>query len=242
MLILGIDTAAAPCCAAVYDTDKQQTLGSFVINNKLTHSVTLMPVVSDLLRNSGITTEDIDLFAVANGPGSFTGLRIGISAVKGMAFAVSKPCAAVSTLEAMAYNVAMCDGVVCASIDARCNQVYTATFLNDNGTVTRLTDEECLKADELAARLSEYDGDIILVGDGAQLVKKAADEQGIDTRLAPDPLRFQTGYGVCLAAMNAERIAPEQLMPMYLKLPQAQRELMAKNADAYDAYKEERKD
>ena len=239
MLILGIDTAAAPCCAAVYDTDKQQTLGSFVINNKLTHSVTLMPVVSDLLRNSGITTEDIDLFAVANGPGSFTGLRIGISAVKGMAFAVSKPCAAVSTLEAMAYNVAMCDGVVCASIDARCNQVYTATFLNDNGTVTRLTDEECLKADELAARLSEYDGDIILVGDGAQLVKKAADEQGIDTRLAPDPLRFQTGYGVCLAAMNAERIAPEQLMPMYLKVPQAQRELMAKNADAY---KEERKD
>ena len=239
MLILGIDTAAAPCCAAVYDTDKQQTLGSFVINNKLTHSVTLMPVVSDLLRNSGITTEDIDLFAVANGPGSFTGLRIGISAVKGMAFAASKPCAAVSTLEAMAYNVAMCDGVVCASIDARCNQVYTATFLNDNGTVTRLTDEECLKADELAARLSEYDGDIILVGDGAQLVKKAADEQGVNTMLALDPLRFQTGYGVCLAAMNAERIAPEQLMPMYLKLPQAQRELMAKNADAY---KEERKD
>lgn len=239
MLILGIDTAAAPCCAAVYDTDKQQTLGSVVINNKLTHSVTLMPVVSDLLRNSGITTEDIDLFAVANGPGSFTGLRIGISAVKGMAFTASKPCAAVSTLEAMAYNVAMCDGVVCASIDARCNQVYTATFLNDNGTVTRLTDEECLKADELAARLSEYDGDIILVGDGAQLVKKAADEQGIDTRLAPDPLRFQTGYGVCLAAMNAEQITPEQLMPMYLKLPQAQRELMAKNSDAY---KEERKD
>lgn len=242
MLILGIDTAAAPCCAAVYDTDKQQTLGSFVINNKLTHSVTLMPVVSDLLRNSGITTEDIDLFAVANGPGSFTGLRIGISAVKGMAFTASKPCAAVSTLEAMAYNVAVCDGIVCAAIDARCNQVYTATFLNDNGTVTRLTEEECLKADELAARLSEYDGDIILVGDGAQLVKKAADEQGIDTRLAPDPLRFQTGYGVCLAAMNAEQITPEQLMPMYLKLPQAQRELMAKNADAYDAYKEERKD
>ena len=239
MLILGIDTAAAPCCAAVYDTDKQQTLGSVVINNKLTHSVTLMPVVSDLLRNSGITTEDIDLFAVANGPGSFTGLRIGISAVKGMAFAASKPCAAVSTLEAMAYNVAICDGIVCAAIDARCNQVYTATFLNDNGTVTRLTEEECLKADELAARLSEYDGDIILVGDGAQLVKKAADEQGISTRLAPDPLRFQTGYGVCLAAMNAERITPEQLMPMYLKLPQAQRELMAKNSDAY---KEERKD
>lgn len=239
MLILGIDTAAAPCCAAVYDTEKQQTLGSAVINNKLTHSVTLMPVVSDLLKNSGIAASDIDLFAVANGPGSFTGLRIGISAVKGMAFALSKPCAAVSTLESMAYNVAVCDGIVCACVDARCNQIYTAVFQTGSGTVTRLTEDGCIKADELAKRLGQYDGQIILVGDGAQLVKNAADEQGIITRLAPDPLRYQTGYGVCLAAINAKQIMPEQLMPMYLKLPQAQRELMARNAEAY---KNERKD
>ena len=98
MLILGIDTAAAPCCAAVYDTEKGQILGSTVINNKLTHSVTLMPVVRDLVRNAELSMENIGLFAVANGPGSFTGLRIGISAVKGLAFALSKPCAAVSTL------------------------------------------------------------------------------------------------------------------------------------------------
>ena len=239
MLILGIDTAAAPCCAAVYDTDKQQTLGSFVINNKLTHSVTLMPVVSDLLRNSGITTEDIDLFAVANGPGSFTGLRIGISAVKGMAFAASKPCAAVSTLEAMAYNVAICDGVVCASIDARCNQVYIALFRIEDGKVERLTEEECLKTDEAARMLSEYDDDIMLVGDGAFIMKKATDNERMENvKIAPDPLRYQTGYGVCLAAVNAPQLSPEQLMPMYLKLPHAQRELMAKNADAYKERKE----
>ena len=200
MLILGIDTAAAPCCAAVYDTEKQQILGSTVINNKLTHSVTLMPVVRDLVRNAELSMEDIGLFAVANGPGSFTGLRIGISAVKGLAFALSKPCAAVSTLEAMAYNVTAYDCVVCAAMDARCNQVYVALFRIEDGKVERLTEEECLKTDEAARMLSDY--------------------------------------GVCLAAVNAPQLTPEQLMPMYLKLPQAQRELMAKNAEAYKERKE----
>lgn len=172
MLILGIDTAAAPCCAAVYDTEKGQILGSTVINNKLTHSVTLMPVVRDLVRNAELSMEDIGLFAVANGPGSFTGLRIGISAVKGLAFALSKPCAAVSTLEAMAYNVTAYDCVVCAAMDARCNQVYVALFRIEDGKVERLTEEECLKTDEAARMLSEYDDDIMLVGDGAFIIKK----------------------------------------------------------------------
>lgn len=239
MLILGIDTAAAPCCAAVYDTEKGQILGSTVINNKLTHSVTLMPVVRDLVRNAELSMEDIGLFAVANGPGSFTGLRIGISAVKGLAFALSKPCAAVSTLEAMAYNVTAYDCVVCAAMDARCNQVYVALFRVDGGKVERLTEEECLKTDEAARMLSEYDDDIMLVGDGAFIMKKATDNEGLENvKIAPDPLRYQTGYGVCLAAVNAPQLTPEQLMPMYLKLPQAQRELMAKNAEAYKERKE----
>ena len=239
MLILGIDTAAAPCCAAVYDTEKGQILGSTVINNKLTHSVTLMPVVRDLVRNAELSMEDIGLFAVANGPGSFTGLRIGISAVKGLAFALSKPCAAVSTLEAMAHNVTAYDCVVCAAMDARCNQVYVALFRIEDGKVERLTEEECLKTDEAARMLSEYDDDIMLVGDGAFIMKKATDDEGLENvKIAPDPLRYQTGYGVCLAAVNAPQLTPEQLMPMYLKLPQAQRELMAKNAEAYKERKE----
>ena len=202
MLILGIDTAAAPCCAAVYDTEKGQILGSTVINNKLTHSVTLMPVVRDLVRNAELSMEDIGLFAVAN-------------------------------------NVTAYDCVVCAAMDARCNQVYVALFRVNGGKVERLTEEECLKTDEAARMLSEYDDDIMLVGDGAFIMKKATDDEGLENvKIAPDPLRYQTGYGVCLAAVNAPQLTPEQLMPMYLKLPQAQRELMAKNAEAYKERKE----
>lgn len=230
MLILGIDTSAAPCCAAVYDTEKQLVVCETVINNKLTHSVTLMPVISDMLKNAELDMSCIDLYAVTSGPGSFTGLRIGISAVKGMAFANSKPCAAVTAGEAMAYNLTACDCVVCSCIDARCAQVYNALFRVSGGRVEALCEERCIKADELVKCLAEYpDEDIILTGDAAQLVQKEADGAGLgNVRTAPAPLRYQTGHGVCMAAEYAEHIKPEALMPMYLKLPQAQRELMAK--------------
>ena len=140
MLILAVDTSAAPCCAAVYDTEKQLVAAETVINNKLTHSVTLMPVIRDLLKNADIKPDDIDLFAVSVGPGSFTGLRIGISAVKGMAYAAKKPCAAVTTSEGMAYNFIGEDAVICTAIDARCNQVYNALFKASGENVTRLCD------------------------------------------------------------------------------------------------------
>ena len=230
MLILGIDTAAAPCCAAIYDSEKDIVLAQTVINNKLTHSVTLMPIVEDIIKNSGIAVSDVDLFAVSAGPGSFTGLRIGISAVKGMAFANSKPCTEVTTTEAMAYNLAATDCIVCGAIDARCNQVFDALFKVEKGKVTRLTEEGCHKAEELATMLSEYkDEDGVLVGDGAELVLcKCQKAELTNVRLAPSHLRYQTGAGVCLAALEKPQIKPEALMPMYLKLPQAQRELMAK--------------
>ena len=117
--------------------------------------------------------------------------------------------------------------------------MYVALFRIEDGKVERLTEEECLKTDEAARMLSEYDDDIMLVGDGAFIMKKATDNEGMENvKIAPDPLRYQTGYGVCLAAVDAPQLSPEQLMPMYLKLPQAQRELMAKNADAYKERKE----
>ncbi len=230
MLILGIDTSAAPCCVAIYDSDKDMVLAQSVINNKLTHSVTLMPLVEDIIKNSGIALSDIDLFAVSAGPGSFTGLRIGISAVKGMAFANNKPCAEVTSSESMAYNLAALDCIVCSAIDARCNQVFDAIFEVEKGKVTRLTEEGCHKAEELAQLLSAYqDKDIVLVGDGAQLLLSECEKAGLkNVRLSPSHLRYQTGAGVCLAATDKEQIKPESLMPMYLKLPQAQRELMAK--------------
>ena len=230
MLILGIDTSAAPCCAAIYDSEKDIVLAQTVINNKLTHSVTLMPIVEDIIKNSGIAVSDIDLFAVSAGPGSFTGLRIGISAVKGMAFANNKPCAEVTTNEAMAYNLTALDCIVCGAVDARCNQVFDALFKVEKGVVTRLTEEGCHKAEELARILSDYkDEDIVLVGDGAELLLSECEKGGLtNVRLAPSHLRYQTGAGVCLAAVEKAQVKPEALMPMYLKLPQAQRELMAK--------------
>lgn len=233
MLILGIDTSAAPCCAAVFDTEKQIILAETVINTKLTHSVTLMPVVQDMLKNAEIPVKDIDLYAVTAGPGSFTGLRIGISAVKGMAFAFSKPCAAVTASEAMAYGLTVCDCIVCTAIDARCNQVYNALFRVSNGNVQRICEERCLKADELANELCGYSGEsVILTGDAAQLVKDESEKQGLDNvKIAPSAMRFQSGHGVCMAAQYAKQIPPEELMPMYLKLPQAQRELMAKQGN-----------
>lgn len=239
MLILAVDTSAAPCCAAVYDTEKQLVAAETVINNKLTHSVTLMPVIRDLLKNADIKPDDIDLFAVSVGPGSFTGLRIGISAVKGMAYAAKKPCAAVTTSEGMAYNFIGEDAVICTAIDARCNQVYNALFKASAENVTRLCDERCIKTDELAKELLGIDGEIIITGDAAQSVFDEAQSLGIkDVRLAPPAERYQTGHGVCLAAQSAKAISPECLMPLYLKLPQAQRELMEKQKNAENKAKE----
>ena len=169
MNILGIDSSAVSVGAALVCDGK--LLADGFINNKITHSQTLMPLVLSLLDNSRLTLADIDVFAVSAGPGSFTGLRIGISAVKGMAYALGKPCRAVSTLAAMAYNVPLFEGIVCAVMDARCSQVYNALFEVNGGAVTRLCDDRALKTDELKAELEANYADkrIILVGDGAAL-------------------------------------------------------------------------
>ena len=126
MITLGIDSSAVSVGAAVCDGEK--IIADGFINNKITHSQTLMPLVEAIITNAKMTLADIDIFAVSAGPGSFTGLRIGVSAVKGMAYALGKPCKAVSTLDAMAYNLLGTDGIVCAVMDARCDQVYNALF------------------------------------------------------------------------------------------------------------------
>ena len=232
MLILGIDTAAAPCCAAVYDTEKGQILGSTVINNKLTHSVTLMPVVRDLVRNAELSMEDIGLFAVANGPGSFTGLRIGISAVKGLAFANNIPCVSVSTLESMAYNFLSTDCIVCAVMDARCSQVYNALFEIKNGVVTRLCDDRALSLDDLKNELLSVDGRIIISGDGTDITCKYIGNEIINAESAPVNLKYQRASSTALVAFeminNGQTVSAQELMPVYLRLPQAQRELNKK--------------
>ncbi|MFA9380516.1 MAG: tRNA (adenosine(37)-N6)-threonylcarbamoyltransferase complex dimerization subunit type 1 TsaB [Acetanaerobacterium sp.] len=231
MLILGLDTSAGAGSVAV--CDETRVLGEFFINTKLTHSQTLMPMVQALLESTQLSIADIDAYAVASGPGSFTGLRIGIAAVKGMAMAAAKPCAGVSTLQALAYNLRGFEGVICPAMDARCNQVYTALFCAKDGGIDRLSEDGAMTVDELAHRLSQFDEPVFLVGDGASLCynKMSMDIPGV--RLAPEHLVYQRAAAVCRLGLEAVRDGKAQsaqtLAPNYLRLPQAERELRARN-------------
>ena len=229
MRILGIDSSAVSVGAAICDSgDSPKVIAEGFINNKITHSQTLMPLVQSLLENSKMTLADIDAFAVSVGPGSFTGLRIGVSAVKGMAYALKKPCRAVSTLHAMAYNFPMYDGIICAVMDARCSQVYNALFEMKKGAITRLCDDRALMMNELKDEFDDrYAGrKILLCGDGAVLCHDRFSSERIT--LAPAQMRYQNGVGVCLAAAEYPDIDAAALMPTYLRLPQAERERLAK--------------
>lgn len=229
MLILGIDSSAVSVSAAVCEPgENPRVIAEGSLNNKITHSQTLMPLVESLLENSKTALTDIDVFAVSAGPGSFTGLRIGVSAVKGMAYALGKPCRAVSTLHAMAYNFLTYDGIICSVMDARVSQVYNALFEVKDGAVTRLCDDRALMIPELKAELDEKypDRKIMLAGDGAELCYGKFGNERI--MLSPAPQRFQNGTGVCLAAAGYPDISAAALMPKYLRLPQAERERLAR--------------
>lgn len=222
-MILGIDASAISAGCALAEGGK--IIAESFLNTKHTHSETLLPMISSMLKSAGVKLSDVEKIAVSAGPGSFTGLRIGISTAKGLADAAGKPCVSASTLEAIAYNFIGVDGVICACMDARCKQVYNALFKSENGVITRLCDDRAISAADLSEELSRLDGKVILAGDGAELMHGFSEEK---YTLAPPLLRFQRGSGVCFAAMNAPDIAPAALMPTYLRLPQAERERLAK--------------
>ncbi len=229
MKILAIDSSSLAASAAIWQGDK--LLGEFFINAGLTHSQTLMPMVQQLLHTTQTALEDLDCFAVSVGPGSFTGLRIGISAVKGMAFGLQKPCVAVSTLEGLACNLQGFDGILCPVMDARCQQVYTALFEAGAGGIRRLTDDAALPLEELGILLKKQKKSVILVGDGALMCYNNLDQkEGI--AVAPAPLRHQRAASVGAVALQRARqgaVCPaDALVPAYLRLPQAQRELLAR--------------
>ncbi|MGN1108418.1 MAG: tRNA (adenosine(37)-N6)-threonylcarbamoyltransferase complex dimerization subunit type 1 TsaB [Oscillospiraceae bacterium] len=223
-MILGIDSSAISAGCALMD-DGGRIIAEQFLNTKHTHSQTLLPMIEGMLKCAGVTIADIDCAAVTVGPGSFTGLRIGVSTVKGMCFGAGKKCVPVSSLEAVAYNFPSIDGIVCACMDARCGQVYNALFRSENGVITRLCDDRAVLLTELEKELAGLTGRIILAGDGAELASKAF---GGKYELAPYPLRWQRGSGVCFAAQWKEPIDPAALMPSYLRLPQAERERLAR--------------
>ena len=230
MKILALETSAKAVSVAVAEDGK--VLASAYQNIGLTHSVTLMPLLDGMLKNAGLSMEDVGCVAVANGPGSFTGLRIGVSAAKGLAWTRDLLCCGVSTLEAMAQNVRDFDGIVICAMDARRNQIYNALFEAKNGALIRLCPDRAIGLDEVAAALKNCEKSKILVGDGAKLCYTYLLAQGIDCRMAQENAVMQNAVGValvaCKMAARGETVSSRDLVPAYLRLSQAERERLAK--------------
>ena len=230
MLLLAFETSAKSCSAALHDG--RGLLAESYQNSGLTHSQTLMVMAEDLLKVCGKSAADVTHLAVAAGPGSFTGVRIGVSAAKGFAWGAEKPVYGVSTLEAMALGLGVMDGHICCCMDARRKQVYNAIFLAENGHLTRVTEDRAISLEELQEELAHIDGPIYLVGDGAELTMRTLGAEILELILPPEHRRHQRASGVALAAIGAmergESADGAALQPNYLRLSQAERERMEK--------------
>lgn len=225
MTILALETSSQAASCAIWREDL--LVGESYVNAGLTHSQTIMPMVEDLLKSTRTDLSQMDVFAVSTGPGSFTGLRIGLSAVKGMAMAAKKPCAAVSTLHGLAMNAVNVPGILIPVLDARCQQVYTAAFESDGSRLTRMWEDDALSIEALGDKLAAIPGRKLLVGDGAVLCKTALPDV-TELYVASPQLRYQRASAVAAiaAAMpQTELQSAAELAPAYLRLPQAEREL-----------------
>ncbi len=230
MKILAIETSAKSVSAAVVENGV--LLASAYQNMGLTHSRTLMPLVDGMLSAAGLRVQDMDLLAATNGPGSFTGLRIGVSALKGLAWALEKPCCGVSTLAAMARNLAHMEGLIVCAMDARRNQVYNALFLAQDGVLTRQCPDRAIGLAELVEEIKNRPEPKFVVGDGAGLCYNHLLEQDVPCRMAPPQLVMQNAVGVALAAEEmaaaGQVTTARDLVPVYLRLSQAERERLAR--------------
>ncbi|MBO6014811.1 MAG: tRNA (adenosine(37)-N6)-threonylcarbamoyltransferase complex dimerization subunit type 1 TsaB [Oscillospiraceae bacterium] len=222
MLMLAFESSAKPASVALFQDDA--LLGISTQITALTHSRTLLPMAEDLLKNAELSMSDIDVFAVAHGPGSFTGIRIGISTVKGLAWASGKPCVGVSTLEAMAWNGSSREGLLCPVMDARRDQVYNALFVNRDGRPERLTEDRPISLADLAEELRMLGRPAFLIGDGAALTASFFAAHAVPFSVAPENLLWQTAWGVGKAAQGKSLQDASSLLPVYLRLSQAERE------------------
>ena len=226
MLILAFETSAKAGSVAALQDGK--LLGESYQNTGLTHSQTLLSMAEDMLKSCGLAPGDVQAVAVAAGPGSFTGVRIGVAAAKGFAWGAELPCCGVSTLEAMAENLGVYDGYVLPVMDARRSQVYNALFLAEKGVLTRLREDRAISLEELAADIQELEKPVFLVGDGSQLTYQALKERLPQLVLPPEHRMHQRAAGVALVAekmlLRGEGCDAASLQPNYLRLSQAERE------------------
>lgn len=228
LLILGIDSSALAASAAVWDGEK--VLSQCTVNNRLTHSQTLLPLVEHTLSHAGLALSDLGLLAVSAGPGSFTGLRIGLATVKGLSCGSGIPCLGVSTLEALAYNLEGFSGTACCAMDAKVKQVYQAYFsLAPGKAITRRNDDRAVSLETLEQELKTARDPVIFVGDGANLCYNTFGHKLENGLLAPAALRWQKGESVArlaerLLEQGVSPLSAESLAPSYLRLSQAERE------------------
>jgi tRNA threonylcarbamoyladenosine biosynthesis protein TsaB len=226
LLILAFETSAKAASVALHDGKK--LLGESYQNTGLTHSQTLLVMAEDLLRQCGLSPKDVTAVAVAEGPGSFTGVRIGVAAAKGFAWGAELNCYGVSTLEAMAKNLGISQGYVCAAMDARRSQVYNAIFYVNCGTYTRIREDRAISLQDLGEDVKNLAEPIFLVGDGSQLCYNNLSKEIPGLVLPPEHRQHQRAAGVAMVA--AEKIAAgalgdgAKLTPNYLRLSQAERE------------------
>ena len=222
MLILAFESSAKAASVALLKDGA--LVSQYSQCTALTHSRTLLPMAEDMLKNAELSIKDVDMIAVAHGPGSFTGIRIGVSTVKGLAWAADKPCVGVSTLEAMAWHGLGAGGYICPVMDARRSQVYNAIFKIEDGRPVRVTEDRPIALSELADEIRALNAPVFLVGDGTELTRKYFESAGIPCVAAPENLRWQSAWGVAMAAMDKEPVSSAELMCVYLRLSQAERE------------------
>lgn len=228
MKILALDSTALTASVAI--CEDSALLAEYTIANGNTHSETLLPMIEFALRSLSLSVSDIGLFACSVGPGSFTGVRIGASTVKGLAFGSGKPCAAVSTLESLAFNLVGFTGLICPVMNARRSQVYTALFRSDGKKLTRLTEDMALPISELDELLAKYGEPVRFCGDGYDITLPALKlSRSIDV---PVRMRYQSAYSVARVAAQmqegGELIGDRELVATYLRPSQAERELAEK--------------
>lgn len=232
MKLLAIDSSAKSVSVAIIEDKK--LLGEFFINVGLTHSQTLMPMVESILKSTNINIKDIDVLAVNAGPGSFTGIRIGVSSIKGMAMPGNVPCIPISTLYSMAYNLLGANVIVCAVMDARCGQVYNAIFDVSGEKITRLSEDRTISIEKLYEELEKFEKKVIFVGDGSVLCYNKKEEYKSNVEIASESIRYQKASSVAFAAFDEylkgkPTVDSTDLLPTYLRIPQAERELKTKN-------------
>lgn len=226
MKILSLDSATECATAAILDDDK--LLGETIINYKKQHSVIMMPMIDGLLKNCGLSISDIDGFAVSSGPGSFTGLRIGMSTIKGLVQGTEKPFVAINSLDGLANNLFNTEGIICPIIDALRGNVYTNFYRFENNKLVSLDEPRLLSMEDVISKCKDFDEKVTFIGDGTLKFKEIILSSLPNAQIAPGHLNVSKassiGYLGLHRLINNDSDNVLSTAPVYLRLCQAERE------------------